>query len=202
MRVIPVLAASMFLGVATLATPLAAQMTMQQPAAQGALTAAASTRATTVVSLGFPRVAGQPAAPALTVTIDYGQPHVRGRNVPDELVKNATIWRTGANTATTMTTQANLVIGGIAVPAGAYSLYSVREGDKYFLIINKNTGQWGTEYDATKDHARVPMRMKNNAEVRESLQIAMVPALEAPAKGVLTISWGKLELSADWSTVK
>ncbi len=202
MRVTTVLAASMLLGVASLSAPLAAQMTMQPPSAQGGLTAAASTRATTVVSLGFQRVAGQPAPAALTVTIDYGQPHVRGRNVPDELTKNATIWRTGANAATTLTTQANLVIGGTAVPVGAYSLYSIREGDQYFLIINKNTGQWGTEYDATKDHARVPLRAKTNAEVRESLQIAMVPALVAPAKGVLTISWGNLELSADWSTVK
>jgi hypothetical protein len=179
------------------ALPLAAQ---QAPApAPAGLTAAASTRATAVLSLGYPRVQGQPAAKALTVTIDYGVPHARGRNVPDELTKPATIWRTGANTSTTLTTEANLVIGGSPVPAGAYSLYTIRDGDRYLLIINRNTGQWGTEYDQTKDLVRVPLRAKTNAEVRESLQITMVPSTEPPAKGVLTIAWGKLELSADWS---
>jgi hypothetical protein len=184
------------------AFPLAAQ---QQPAGAAApavtprLSAAPSTRATATLSLSFPRVPGQPAAKPLTVVIDYGQPHARGRAVPTELATPGTIWRTGANTSTTLTTEANLVIGGTPVPAGAYSLYTIREGDRYLLIINRNTGQWGTEYDQTKDLARVPLRATTNAEVRESLQIAMVPAAEPPAKGVLTIAWGKLELSTDWS---
>lgn len=186
-----------FLSVVSLAPlPLAAQAPAVTPSS---MSAAPSTRATTVLSLGFPRVAGQPAAKPLTVTIDYGQPHARGREVPTELATAGTVWRTGANTSTTMTTEANLVIGGAAVPAGAYSLYTIREGNGYLLIINRNTGQWGTEYDASKDLVRVPLRAKTNTEVRESLQITLVPADQPPARGVLTISWGKLELSADWS---
>jgi hypothetical protein len=187
MRVLPLVIASLLVAV-----PLAAQ--------QGGLRAAPSTRATTVVSLAYPRVPNQPAPAGLTITVDYGQPHARGRDVPTELSTDGTIWRTGANAATTFTTQAALVIGGKDVPPGAYSLYTIREAGQYHLIINRNTGQWGTEYDGSKDLVRVPLRARMHTEVRESLQIALVPANEPAARGVLTIAWGKLELSADWST--
>lgn len=187
--------ATMAAVLAALATPLQAQ----QPAPTGPLRAAPSTRATTVVTLNAPRVEGQAAPPAVTVKIDYGQPHARGRNVPTELAAEGTIWRTGANSSTTLTTETDLTIGGKAVPKGAYSLYTIRENGQYYLIINNNTGQWGTEYDAARDLARVPMRHTTNREVRESLHIDLVPSTEDPATGVLTISWGTLELSTDWS---
>jgi hypothetical protein len=184
---------ALFVVVSLASMPLSAQQ------AAPSLSAAPSTRATATLSLGFPRVPGQPAAKALSVTVDYGVPHARGRDVPAELAKPGTVWRTGANTSTTMTTEANLVIGGTAVPAGAYSLYTIREGDRNLLIINRNTGQWGTEYDATKDLARVPLTAKTLAEPRESFQIAFVPADRPPARGVLTLAWGKLELSTEWA---
>lgn len=173
------------------AAPLAAQ--------QSGLRAPLSTRATFSMPLSLPRVQGQPAPTPKTVSIDYGQPHARGRDVPTELKTDGTIWRTGANTSTTLTTEADLTIGGRDVPAGKYSLYTVRQGGQYFLIINNNTGQWGTEYDATKDLVRVPMRMRQRHEAQESLQIVMVPADAQSARGVLTIAWGTLELSADWA---
>lgn len=186
MRMIPIFAATL-----VLAAPLAAQQT--------ALTAAASTRATAVLTVSPPRVQGQPAPKAMTVSIDYGQPHVRGRDVPTELATDGTVWRTGANAATTMTSQVDLTIGGASVPKGAYSLYTVRENGRYLLIINNNTGQWGTEYDASKDLVRVPLRHRSTAEVTESMSIALVPAAEGAARGVLTIAWGKLHLATDWS---
>jgi hypothetical protein len=184
------------LGVAALAAafasaPLAAQV--------AGLTAAPSTRATTVLSLTPPRVEGQPAPAALTVAIDYGQPHVRGRQVPTELAAEGTVWRTGANSATTLTSDVDLLIGGTKVPKGAYSLYTIREKGSYFLIVNANTGQWGTEYDASRDLARIPLRARTDAEVMESLQIALVPPMQGPPKGVLTIAWGTLRLAVDWS---
>ncbi len=184
MRALPLVAAAL------LAAPLAAQSN---------LTAAPSTRATATLSLSAPRVQGQPAPTAKTVVIDYGVPHARGREVPVELMKDTTIWRTGANTSTTLTSQADLTIGGAAVPAGAYSLYTVRENGKYFLIINRNTGQWGTEYDKSKDLVRVPLTARTLNETQESLQIALVPPMSGPAKGVLTIAWGKLHLSTEWA---
>lgn len=176
---------------ALLAAPLGAQ--------DSGLRAPLSTRATFSMPLSAPRVEGQPAPTPKVVSIDYGQPHVRGREVPTELAEEGTVWRTGANNATTLSTETDLSIGGTRVPAGKYSLYTIREKGGYWLIINNNTGQWGTEYDASRDLARVALRMRTLAEVQESLQIAMVPVDAQSARGALTIRWGRLELAADWS---
>jgi hypothetical protein len=167
--------------------------------AQAPLQAALSGRATTEVALSAPREQGKPAPATLVVKVDYGQPHVRGRDVPVELSKPGTPWRTGANTATSLTTDVNLAIGTAMVPKGAYSLYTIRTATGYDLIINKQTGQSGMDYDQTQDLARVPLTARTLAEVRESLQIALVPAGDQSPKGFLTIAWGKLELSTTWS---
>ena len=169
-------------------------------AAQAApLRAGLSGRATAEVALTPPRVTGQPAPKAMVVKIDYGQPHVRGRDVPTELAKPGTVWRTGANASTTLTSDVDLVIGSATVPKGAYSIFTMRTAGGYELIINSNTGQWGTQYDQSKDFVRVPLTARTLAEVRESLQIALVPAADQSPKGMLTISWGTLELSTSWA---
>jgi hypothetical protein len=170
------------------AAPLAAQAV--------SYSAAPSTRATSVLTLNPPRGSG---AAVLTVKVDYGQPHARGREVPTELAADNTVWRTGANSSTTLTTDADLTIGGLAVPKGAYSLYTIRQGGKYFLIINTNTGQWGTDYDQARDLGRVELRSRTATEAAESLQIAFVPAAQGPARGALTIAWGRLHLSTEWA---
>ena len=167
--------------------------------AQAPLKAGLSGRATTQVALNGPREAGKPAPTALVIKIDYGQPHARGREVPAELSKVETVWRTGANTSTTLTTDVDLMIGTASVPKGAYSLYSIRTAAGYLLIINKNTGQWGTEYLVAQDLARVPLASRTLAETRESLQIALAPVGDQAPKGALTIAWGKLELSTNWA---
>lgn len=182
-----------------LAVLATAPVSAQQAAPAGALRAPLSTRVVFTMPLAPARVQGQPAPTPKNVSIEYGQPHARGRNVPTELNTDGTVWRTGANAATTLRTEVALVIGGRDVPAGAYSLYTIRQGGQYFLIINNNTGQWGTEYDATKDFARVPLTMRQRGDVQESLQIVMVPADAQSARGALTISWGRMDLSTEWS---
>lgn len=177
--------------VALVAAPAAAQ--------ESNLRAPLSTRVVFTLPLNTPRVQGQPAPAPKNVSIEYGQPHARGRDVPTELSTDGTVWRTGANSSTTLRTEAALVIGGRDVPAGNYSLYTIRQNGQYFLIINNNTGQWGTEYDGSKDLVRVPLRSRTRTEVQESLQIVLVPAEATSARGVLNISWGRLELTADWS---
>lgn len=182
-----------------LALALLALATAPLAAQQSGLRAPLSTRVVFSMPLATARVQGQPAPTPKNVSIEYGQPHARGRDVPTELATDGTVWRTGANSSTTLRTEADLVIGGRDVPAGAYSLYTIRENGQYFLIINNNTGQWGTQYDATKDFARVPLRARTRSEVQESLQIVMVPVDATSARGALSISWGRLELTADWS---
>lgn len=176
-----------------------ALLTPAAMSAQAPLKVALSGRATTEVALSGPREAGKPAPKALVIKIDFGQPHVRGRDVPVELSKVGTVWRTGANSSTTFTTDVDLMVGNASVPKGSYSLYTIRTADGYLLIINKNTGQWGTEYDVAHDLARVPLAARTLTETRESLQIALVPAGDQSPKGMLTIAWGKLELSTSWA---
>jgi len=92
-----------------------------------------------------------------TVTIDYSRPSMRGRKIMGALVPYGQVWRTGANDATSLKTAVDLEIGGVKVPAGNYTLYSLPTETAWKLIINKQTGQFGTEYDEAQDLARVPL---------------------------------------------
>ncbi len=121
--------------------------------------------AATMVSMS----AQPPGSPHETVTatvdgakvgITYGRPYMRGRKIVGGLVPYGRVWRTGADESTTLTTDAPLVIGGAAVPAGKVSLYTLPGPQGWKLIINKQTGQWGTEYNEAQDLARVDMTTK------------------------------------------
>jgi Protein of unknown function (DUF2911) len=92
-----------------------------------------------------------------TVTIDYSAPSMRGRKIFGGLLPYGKVWRTGANEATTLKTDVNLKIGDLGVPAGTYSLYTIPDEKGWTLIINKQTGQSGTEYDPTEDLGRIKM---------------------------------------------
>ncbi len=94
-----------------------------------------------------------------TVTIQYSRPSMRGRKIFGGLVPYDEVWRTGANAATSLKTDVDLNIGGANVPAGSYTLYSLPGMTSWKLIINKQTGQWGTEYSQSQDLARVDMKV-------------------------------------------
>jgi hypothetical protein len=103
-----------------------------------------------------------------TVSIDYCTPSARGRKIFGGLVPYGQWWRTGANSATTLKTPVALKIGTLNVPAGTYTIYSIPSEQDWKLIINKQTGQWGTEYDKSKDLGRVDMKVaKTNMPVEK-----------------------------------
>jgi hypothetical protein len=106
------------------------------------------------------------------VTINYGRPSMRGRKIVGGLVPYGFIWRTGANEATSLTTETDLNIGGAKVPAGSYTLYSLPSEDAWKLIINKQTGQWGTEYHPDQDLVRVDMKKSSLAVPVEQFTIS------------------------------
>ncbi|HUR81512.1 MAG TPA: DUF2911 domain-containing protein [Thermoanaerobaculia bacterium] len=91
------------------------------------------------------------------ITIDYSAPSKRERVIFGGLVPYGQVWRTGANAATTLTTNADLMIGSLHVPAGTYTLYTIPGEKEWTLIVNKQTGQWGTEYDQKQDLGRVKL---------------------------------------------
>lgn len=127
--------------------------------------------------------------------IDYGRPALRGRDVWANGVLGDTIWRTGANAATQLRTDTDLTIGGTAVPAGTYTLFTRAAGSGYQLIVNGQTGQWGTEYRADRDLARIPLEESATPSSVERFTIAVVPQAGAGAGARLVMSWGPKQLS-------
>src|SRR5688572_24450916 len=97
------------------------------------------------------------------LSIDYSAPSKRGRAIMGELVPYGKVWRTGANAATTLKTEGDLMIGSVHVPAGSYTLYTIPGEKEWTLIISKETGQWGSNYDETKDLGRTKMAVKTLA---------------------------------------
>ena len=167
--------------------------------AQATLQAAPSTRATVVVALTPPRGA-QGMTPG-RIAINYGQPHLRGRKLHTAgLVPLDTVWRLGANEATELSTDVDLVIGGLQVPKGKYTLFALPSAAGWKLIINKNTGQWGTNYLAEHDLGRVDLRKRALASPIEAFSMWLVPAAQPGVpRGELRFAWGDVELSTDWA---
>ncbi len=123
-------------------------------------------------------------------TGDYGTPVRRGRDIFGRLVAYGERWRTGANRATHLSFDGDIVIDGTTVPAGDYTLYSIPEIDGGTLIINGRTGQTGTSYTPEDDVARVPMRRDELDENVEVFQIRVVEN-EAGDGGRIELRWAE-----------
>ena len=112
-----------------------------------------------------------------SITVDYSAPSKRGRVIFGELVPYGKVWRTGANAATTLTTDADLMIGSLHLPAGKYSLFTIPGEKEWTLIVNKQTGQWGTRYDESQDLGRVKLKVSSLKEPVEQFAIGIGPTL-------------------------
>jgi hypothetical protein len=123
------------------------------------------------------------------VTLDYSAPSVRGRQIFGALVPYDKVWRLGANKATHLTTEGNLTIGSLAVPAGTYTLYAWPTSGGMKLIVNKQTGQWGTVYDAAQDLGRVEMTVSKPAAPVEQMALSI-------EGGMLTFQWENVKATA------
>jgi hypothetical protein len=120
------------------------------------------------------------------VLINYSAPSMRGRKIVGELVPYDKVWRTGANEATKLTTEADLMIGNVTVPKGTYTLWTLPTANGWKLIINKQTGQWGTQYDEKQDLARIDMQVGKTAAPVEQFLITLAPQGKG---GVLKLEW-------------
>jgi hypothetical protein len=135
-----------------------------------------------------------------TVKIAYGSPRVRGRKIfalasEGALVPYGEIWRTGANAATTFVADTNVTVGGTAVPAGNYTIFTVPKADSWILAISKKTGEWGTNYPGEKeDLARVPMSVSKTSGLVENFTIAFD---QAGSKCTLRMEWENTRASIE-----
>ena len=108
-----------------------------------------------------------------TIKTDYSSPRMKGRKIYGDLVPFGEVWRTGANAATTFVTSSDVVVGGKAVPAGSYTIFTVPTADKWTLIINKKTGEWGIPYKYESDElGRVDMKVAKLPSPVENFTIA------------------------------
>ena len=128
------------------------------------------------------------------ITIEYSRPFLKGRKaVGGELVPYGKVWRTGANEATSLTTEIDLNIGGANVPAGKYTLYTLPAEDGWKLIISKQTGQWGTVYDEKQDLVRIDMKTTQLSAPVEQFTILLEPV--NPALAQLSLEWETTQVS-------
>jgi hypothetical protein len=130
-----------------------------------------------------------------TVTIDYSRPSMRNRKIFGGLVPYDQVWRTGANAATSLKTDVALNLGGTNVPAGSYTIYTLPGMNSWELIINKQTGQWGTEYHQNQDLARIPMKVTQRPEGLELFTISFDKT--GGDSAVLKLEWENTIASVD-----
>jgi hypothetical protein len=130
-----------------------------------------------------------------TVTIDYSSPRAKGRKIFGGLVPYGQIWRAGANEATTFVLNTDLSVGGKAVPAGSYTIFTIPGEDKWTLVISKKTGEWGTAYPGPdNDLARIDMNVSKLPSAVENFTIAFEQSRNACT---LHMDWETTRASVD-----
>ena len=137
------------------------------------------------------------SAGGATLSIDYGRPAKRGRVVYGGIVPYGEVWRTGANAATQFRTDRALDFGGTVVPAGFYTLWTRPTASGWKLLINSQTGQWGTQHDASKDVFVIDMTLSALPDVVERFTIGIVATSTG---GTLNLDWDRTRASAAFTT--
>lgn len=135
-----------------------------------------------------------------TITVDYSSPRAKGRTIFGKLVPYGEVWRTGANEATTLVTTANLKAGNLAVPAGSYTIFTIPNRDKWTLVINKKTGEWGIPYEYESDElGRVDMKVSQTSSPVEDFTIAFD---QKGSTCSMSMSWERTKATTDFNESK
>ena len=111
----------------------------------------------------------------LEVQVNYCQPAKKGRAIFGSLIPYGQVWRTGANEATLISFNKDVLLAGKPLKAGKYTLWTIPGANEWTVIINSQTGQWGTSYDESKDVLRVNVASAMKPEAVESFTIAFMP---------------------------
>lgn len=160
------------------------------------LTASASVTAQKVLQTspgkaGSPHVTVEYKIDGATVTVSYGRPFVKGRPL-SAVAPDGQAYRVGADEATVLVTDKSLMFGSLMVPPGKYSLWAFPKGGKWELVVNKQTGQWGTNYDAKEDFGRSPLVVSKAPKADEQFTILLEDTKDG---GQLSFQWGDEKLS-------
>jgi len=129
-----------------------------------------------------------------TFTVDYGRPLLRGRTLLGDVIPFDYVWRTGANAATQFTTSTSIRLAGMQVPAATYTLFTAPHKNGVDLIVNKQTGEWGTEYNPTLNLGRAGMTSEVAKAPIEQFTISIIPTDNR--HGALVFEWGSFRWTA------
>jgi hypothetical protein len=154
---------------------------------------AAETQAGYVKSLSV-RDSGRAQIGNSILTVDYGRPLLRGRTLLGEVIPYDYVWRTGANAATQFTTSTPIKLAGMQVPAGSYTLFTAPHTNGVDLIVNKQTGEWGTEYNHSRDLGSTRITSEVVPAPVEEFTISILPIDKR--HGILVLEWGTFRWSA------
>ncbi len=124
------------------------------------------------------------------ISVEYGRPAQRGREIFGGLVPYGEVWRTGADVATELETDRTLVFDGERLPAGRYSIFTVPEVDEWTLLVNEETGQPGTEHDPDRDLLELSLQVEHVDPPEERFTILVQ---EDGAESVLRFRWADTE---------
>ena len=145
---------------------------------------------------GSPHVRAAWTVDGASISIEYGRPFLKGRAIGKDLAPFGQVWRTGADEATTLKTDKPLTFGTVKLPAGTYTLYTLPGDKAWQLIINKQTGQWGTAYDQAQDAGRVPMTVGQAKAPVEQLTFSID---DTPKGATLRIEWGTTSVTTPFT---
>ena len=123
-------------------------------------------------------------------TVDYSRPLLRGRTLLGDVIPYDRVWRTGANAATQFTTSTPIKLAGIQVPAGTYTLFTAPHTNGVDLIVNKQSGQWGTEYNGSLNLGTARITSEASTATVEEFTISIIPSDNR--HGTLVLEWGSL----------
>jgi len=128
------------------------------------------------------------------ITLTYGRPSLKNRDQAT-MMPAGEVWRMGADAATTLTCDKDLMIGSLSVPAGTYALFAIPGEKTWKLIVNKTAKQWGLDHEANKaeDLGQATMAVTKLTKPVEQLTLAI-------ADGKLKIMWGTTEASVKITT--
>lgn len=142
-----------------------------------------------------PEAVAETAINGVKVKVTYGKPSKKGRLIfgreqDKALLPYGKVWRTGANEATLIELPEDVIMGGKPVKAGTYSLFSVPGQSSWNIILNSETGQWGTEYNDGKNIMKVEVPIRIRPSVQEMFNIYFE---EIPNGVNMVLSWDQTE---------
>lgn len=127
------------------------------------------------------------------IKIVYSQPQKKGREIFGKLVPYGEVWRTGANETTEITITTDINIGGQALKAGTYSIFTIPNPDSWTIIFNADLGMWGSyNYNPKRDVIRINVSPTSLTEVAEAFTIAITPMNE---KADMVFQWDKTKVT-------